>query len=262
MIYSPSIVTVGYYFERWRGIATGIAVCGSGIGTFALSPLNNIFIKAVGWQNTFLIQAGIILLCIICGAMYRPIKPVKIALDENLEESEDEKAEELSRTKNCHGEKTKKFDSFSRAKSHKPPTAAEILHIVGRPTSFETTTSKLSKSSQSLNVHHIGPRYSAEFEKNEKRLSVPNYVDHSGFHGHHKSSKGRSLSHMIDFGRRKRTSSEVSSTLSQGVECIISSRRGTITQVEDRLNIPIQRDDAFFTGSLLRLPQFKPEVRN
>lgn len=30
MIFLPSIVCVGYYFERRRSIATGIAVCGSG----------------------------------------------------------------------------------------------------------------------------------------------------------------------------------------------------------------------------------------
>lgn len=29
-IYLPAIVTVGYYFEKKRAFATGIAVCGSG----------------------------------------------------------------------------------------------------------------------------------------------------------------------------------------------------------------------------------------
>jgi MFS family permease len=38
MIYLPSIVSVGYYFEKKRAMATGIAVCGSGIGTFIFSP--------------------------------------------------------------------------------------------------------------------------------------------------------------------------------------------------------------------------------
>lgn len=30
MIYLPSVVCVGYYFERRRAFATGISVCGSG----------------------------------------------------------------------------------------------------------------------------------------------------------------------------------------------------------------------------------------
>ena len=32
MMYLPSIVVVGFYFDKKRALATGIAVCGSGIG--------------------------------------------------------------------------------------------------------------------------------------------------------------------------------------------------------------------------------------
>jgi MFS family permease len=39
MIYLPAVVCVGYYFEKKRSLATGIAVCGSGFGTFAFAPL-------------------------------------------------------------------------------------------------------------------------------------------------------------------------------------------------------------------------------
>ena len=34
LIYLPAVVCVGYYFESKRALATGIAVCGSGVGTF------------------------------------------------------------------------------------------------------------------------------------------------------------------------------------------------------------------------------------
>ena len=39
MIYLPAIVSVTYYFEKKRAFATGLAVCGSGIGTFIFAPL-------------------------------------------------------------------------------------------------------------------------------------------------------------------------------------------------------------------------------
>ena len=39
MMYLPAIVSVGYYFEKKRAFATGLAVCGSGVGTFILPPL-------------------------------------------------------------------------------------------------------------------------------------------------------------------------------------------------------------------------------
>lgn len=33
LIYLPAIVSVTIYFEKYRSLATGIAVCGSGFGT-------------------------------------------------------------------------------------------------------------------------------------------------------------------------------------------------------------------------------------
>jgi len=39
LIYLPAIVSVSIYFEKKRAFATGIAVCGSGLGTFIMSPV-------------------------------------------------------------------------------------------------------------------------------------------------------------------------------------------------------------------------------
>lgn len=39
MMFQPSIVIVGVYFERWRPLATGIAISGTGAGIFAFPPL-------------------------------------------------------------------------------------------------------------------------------------------------------------------------------------------------------------------------------
>lgn len=57
-IYMPSVITVGYYFERWRALATGISLCGSGVGTFVFAPLSAHLIESYGWRNSLLIQAG------------------------------------------------------------------------------------------------------------------------------------------------------------------------------------------------------------
>ena len=38
-IYLPAIVSVSMYFESKRAFATGIAVCGSGLGTFIMAPV-------------------------------------------------------------------------------------------------------------------------------------------------------------------------------------------------------------------------------
>ena len=39
LIYLPAIVSVSVYFEKKRAFATGIAVCGSGVGTFIMAPV-------------------------------------------------------------------------------------------------------------------------------------------------------------------------------------------------------------------------------
>jgi MFS family permease len=74
MIFLPSVVCVGRYFNKKRGFATGIAVSGAGVGTFALSTLTSVLVQSYGWQGTMLIQAGIMLNCVALGVVYVPIK--------------------------------------------------------------------------------------------------------------------------------------------------------------------------------------------
>lgn len=74
MIYLPAVVCVGYYFETKRSLATGIAVCGSGVGTFAFAPLATKLLEAYDWKGANLILAGLILNCIAFGALMRPLE--------------------------------------------------------------------------------------------------------------------------------------------------------------------------------------------
>lgn len=93
MIYLPAVVAVGYYFETKRSLATGIAVCGSGFGTFAFAPLAQYLLGEYGWKNALLIFAGMILNCAIFGAMMRPLtypkkKKVKPLMQRMYEEKQ------------------------------------------------------------------------------------------------------------------------------------------------------------------------------
>jgi MFS family permease len=70
-IYLPAVVAVGYYFETKRSLATGIAVCGSGVGTFAFAPLADYLLKKFGgWQGANLILAGLILNCAVSKKIF------------------------------------------------------------------------------------------------------------------------------------------------------------------------------------------------
>lgn len=78
-MYMPAIVSVGYYFETKRAFATGIAVSGSGIGTFVMAPLAKALLNTYDWKGATLIFAGIVLNGVVFGALIRPleVKPPK-----------------------------------------------------------------------------------------------------------------------------------------------------------------------------------------
>ena len=61
MIYLPSIVSVGYYFQARRAFATGLAVAGSGLGTFVFPPMCEVLLSNFAWRGALLIIAGIVL---------------------------------------------------------------------------------------------------------------------------------------------------------------------------------------------------------
>ncbi|KRZ69143.1 Monocarboxylate transporter 5, partial [Trichinella papuae] len=73
-IYLNGIIVVSEYFEAKRALATGLAVCGTGIGTFMFPPLIKVFLDQYTWQQTVMLLAGITMHCFICGALYRPLK--------------------------------------------------------------------------------------------------------------------------------------------------------------------------------------------
>ncbi|XP_059179084.1 monocarboxylate transporter 12-like [Physella acuta] len=74
MMYLPAVVAVSVYFEKKRALATGIAVCGSGIGTFILAPVTEILLNEYGWRWTLMILGAIILNGIVAGGLVRPLE--------------------------------------------------------------------------------------------------------------------------------------------------------------------------------------------
>jgi MFS family permease len=77
MIYLPAIVSVTCYFEKRRAFATGIAVCGSGFGTFVLAPITERLIHMYEWRGALLIASAILLSCAVFSALFRPLAESK-----------------------------------------------------------------------------------------------------------------------------------------------------------------------------------------
>lgn len=74
LMYLPSIIIVGFYFDSRRALATGLAVCGSGVGMFVFAPLADWLLARYGWRGANWVIAAIILHGVAFGALFRPLK--------------------------------------------------------------------------------------------------------------------------------------------------------------------------------------------
>ena len=58
LMYIPGVVASQEHFTRRRALATGIAVCGTGVGTLVLPPIVEHFIILFGWRGAMRCLAG------------------------------------------------------------------------------------------------------------------------------------------------------------------------------------------------------------
>ena len=59
LMYVPAVVSVGYYFDKRRALATGVVCSGSGAGTFILAPFASfLLIQLGGWRGAMRVFAG------------------------------------------------------------------------------------------------------------------------------------------------------------------------------------------------------------
>ena len=75
LCYVAAIVIVAYYFDRRRSFATGISVCGSGVGTFLFAPITQFLIDEFGgWRGATVILAGVFLNMCVCGMLFKDLE--------------------------------------------------------------------------------------------------------------------------------------------------------------------------------------------
>ncbi|XP_067370356.1 monocarboxylate transporter 12-B-like isoform X2 [Channa argus] len=73
--YTPAVAMVGRYFSEKKTLAYGIALSGSGIGTFILAPAVQLLIEHYSWRGALLILGGFVSNLCVCGALMRPLEP-------------------------------------------------------------------------------------------------------------------------------------------------------------------------------------------
>ena len=172
MAYLPSIVAVSFYFEKRRSLATGIAVCGSGIGTFAFAPLTNALLSEYSWKGTVLIEAGILLNCILCGMVFRPLNFPK--------ETEPAEVEPVMGEKPAIG--YQRSDVKSASNLELPQSASGSKQLVARRRQFsESYKSAHSPSvSRTSSTHLAGPMARKDVFYTKSLDHIPQYVADRG----------------------------------------------------------------------------------
>ncbi|XP_006643245.2 monocarboxylate transporter 12-B [Lepisosteus oculatus] len=102
LCYTPAIAMVGKYFCERKALAYGIAMSGSGIGTFVLAPAVQLLIEHYSWRGALLILGGFVSNLCVCGALMRPItlkeEQLSSALSVDAEHAYKTKQKDLSST--------------------------------------------------------------------------------------------------------------------------------------------------------------------
>nr|XP_044249032.1 uncharacterized protein LOC108062505 [Drosophila takahashii] len=80
MIWASSQLIVGYYFERYRPMATGFSCSGGGVGVIIFTFLYGWLVPIIGWRNMLRTQAGFILLILLMAIAYVEVAPTQVGL--------------------------------------------------------------------------------------------------------------------------------------------------------------------------------------
>ncbi len=116
--FNAAIVAVTYYFEKRRAFATGLSVCGSGLGTFIFAPLIDWLVITYAWEGALLILAAILLNLCVCGALLRDLEWP----EDTLEYKRDKFIRSLAAQEVHHG-----LPSLSRVSTREPSVQAVQL---------------------------------------------------------------------------------------------------------------------------------------
>ena len=72
MLYVSSMVIISQHFRKRLSTATGLAICGSGIGTMVFAPFTRWLLDQYGWRGTLALLAALTLNCAACSALFIP----------------------------------------------------------------------------------------------------------------------------------------------------------------------------------------------
>ena len=106
LCYFPTLIILVEYFDKRLALVNGIVSSGSGLGTFAISPLLTWTIHEVGVFNSLRVLGGLHIICFVSGLLFRPVGPEYAALQERPTDKDSPNAEPKSTEPSVWLEKT------------------------------------------------------------------------------------------------------------------------------------------------------------
>lgn len=220
LIYLPAIVSVTVYFEKYRSLATGIAVCGSGFGTFVFAPLTEYLMAEYGWRGAMMIISAIVFNCIIFGAFFRPL--------EYDEPPEPRKKSIQKIVENGYNLKQIIAKSDIHSSAHDLQERTPCLTVTNGDVAIQRPHS----------IGHFSLTRSLKLDKSaaaEKNGNIPHQK-----HGNGEAARLALSQPML-----------ITSTASDG------GPRTHFGSQHFRKNGPLHRRDVFYQGSLMNIPQYR-----
>ncbi|CAF0779238.1 unnamed protein product [Adineta ricciae] len=203
LMYLPAIVSVGYYFERKRSFAIGIADCGSGLGTVAFP----FFIPWVmerffsnDYKGALLFESALLFMCAIFGLLMVPL-PIELSEQRRArmklrEEAKRQAMKAVASQKNDKANQVlvdqqslpfldaplnKNSNDYRRSSYDRRYTSPSFLHALPESPSGSTSSEHAWKSLSQLSTTQLRSieaiRNNVLYKGSLRRVSLPNPVN-------------------------------------------------------------------------------------
>lgn len=88
--FPPTVYIVTSYFTKRRGLANGLCISGSALGSIFLPPLLRVLLVAYGYRGACLIMGAITLNCFIAALFYDPVEKHLIRVKVERDDADDD----------------------------------------------------------------------------------------------------------------------------------------------------------------------------
>ncbi|XP_063623899.1 uncharacterized protein LOC134795899 [Cydia splendana] len=249
LINMSTALVVGFYFEKRRSIAIGIATLGTSVGIMSWYPINSNLVKLAGWRSVTLFHSGMFGIIYFLAMTFRPLLSLQVVKAEVTEEptrtvtylpnvaASTSQADQPDITKPSHSERL-----FGAVKNDQFPTAADVV---------ENNEESQILSSQPGTSAAVSPHASKV-----SKLTLTAMTSKSGISNRQlrqvKSIISKTNS-MMDVTKQK-LQVNIPEKEPKKVSCC-----GRLCNWERHVpeSRPMYRDDAFYDGKVERLPEYQ-----